>query len=163
MKTITQSVVATSTCLLLLSALAQAGSQVPFKASFHGFAEPATPTDDPHVVEIVVPLQGTGTHIGNFQERLVHHLNLSTGAFTGHADWTAANGDTFRTVFHGQLHPTSDPAWVTFEVTHTVVGGTGRFVRVTGQFIGVNGRFNLVTGEDLGGYLGAISLGSASR
>jgi hypothetical protein len=38
-----------------------------------------------------------------------------------------------------------------------VVGGTGRFAGVTGQFIGVNGRFNLVTGEDLGGYLGAIS------
>jgi len=163
MRTITQSVVSASTCLLLLSALAQAGPQVPFKASFHGFAEPATRTDDPQVVEIVVPLQGTGTHIGYFQERLVHNLNLSTGAFTGYADWTAANGDTFRTVFHGQLYPTSDPAWVTFEVTHTVVGGTGRFAGVTGQFIGVNGRFNLVTGEDLGGYLGGISLGTASR
>ena len=163
MKTITQALASVSICLLLLPVLAQAGPRVPFKASFHGFAGPAAPTDDPQVVEIVVPLQGTGTHIGNFQERLVHHLNLSTGEFTGYADWTAANGDTFRTVFHGQLHPTSDPAWVTFEVTHTVVGGTGRFEGVTGQFFGVNGRFNLVTGEDQGGYLGDISLGTPSR
>src|SRR5690242_178691 len=122
MKTLRQSLVSTSTCFLLLSALAQAGSPIPFKATFHGFADPASPPDEHNVVEIVVPLHGTGTHIGNFDERLVHQLNLSTGAFTGYADWTAANGDTFRTVFHGQLHPTADPAWVTFEVIHTVVG-----------------------------------------
>jgi hypothetical protein len=155
MKTIT--LVSTSTCLLLLSALAQAGSPVPFKATFHGFAEPATPTGDPAVVEFVIPLQGTGTHIGNFKERLVHHLNLSTGAFTGHADWTAANGDTFTTVFQGQLFPTDDPDVVSFEVTHTVVAGTGRFKGMTGTFKGVNGLFNLVTGEDQGGYRGNIS------
>src|SRR5262249_2396899 len=142
---------------LLLSVLLQAGSQVPFKATFHGFAEPPTKTDDPSVFEIVVPLQGVGTHLGKFDERLVHLLNFATGAFTGHADWTAANGDRFQTVFHGQLYPTSDPNVVTFEVTHTIVGGTGRFSGATGSFNGVNGRFNLVTGEDQGGYLGNIS------
>jgi hypothetical protein len=121
--------ISASICFLLLSGLSQADSSVPFKATFHGFAEPATPTDDPNVFDIVVPLQGTGTHLGKFDERLVHHLNFSTGAFTGHADWTAANGDTFTTVFSGQLHPTSDPDLVTFNVTHTIVGGTGRFMR----------------------------------
>ena len=143
--------------ILLLAGLTQARSPVPFKASFHGVAQPATPTDDPNVVEIVVPLYGTGTHIGNFSERLVHHINLLTGAFTGYADWTAANGDTFTTVFHGQLFPTDDPEVVSFEVTHTVVTGTGRFKGMTGSFIGVDGLFNQVTGEDQGGYLGTIS------
>jgi len=133
-----------------------AGHPVPFKATFHGFAAAPTPTDEPGVVEIVVPLHGQATHLGKFDELLVHRLNLVTGAFTGHAEWTAANGDTFTTVFHGQLNPTTDPAWITFVVTHTVVAGTGRFTGATGTFEGVNGRFNLVTGEDLGGYLGTI-------
>ena len=143
--------------IMLLSGLSQARSPVPFKATFHGFAEPAIPTADPDVVEIVVPLHGTGTHIGDFNERLVHLLNFVTGAFTGHADWTAANGDSFTTVFQGQLNPTDDPAVVSFEVTHAVVAGTGRFKGMTGTFKGVNGLFNLVTGEDQGGYLGTIS------
>jgi hypothetical protein len=141
----------------LLSVLSQAGFEKPFKASFQGVAEPATPTDDPAVVELVIPLHGVGTHLGKFDELLVHHLNLVTGAFTGYTNWTVANGDTFQTVFHGQLYPTSDPNVVTFEVTHTIVGGTGRFSGATGTFNGVNGRFNLVTGEDQGGYLGSIS------
>src|SRR5258708_6957567 len=98
----------------------QPGHPVPFKATFHGFAAAPTPTDDPDVVEIVVPLHGEATHLGKFDELLVHHINLATGAFTGHADWTAANGDTFTTVFHGQLHPTNDPALVTFDVIHTI-------------------------------------------
>lgn len=141
----------------VLTALSQGRHPLPFKASFHGFAAAPTPTDEPNVVEIVVPLHGEGTHLGRFDELLVHRLNVVTGAFTGHADWTAANGDKFTTIFHGQIFPTADPAWVTFQVTHTIVGGTGRFSGATGTFEGVNGRFNLVTGEDLGGYLGTIS------
>jgi hypothetical protein len=141
----------------VLSDLAQGGQAVPFKATFHGFAAAPTPTDEPNVVEIIVPLHGEGTHLGAFDELLVHHLNLATGAFTGHADWTAANGDTFTTVFEGQIHPTDDPAWVTFNVTHTLVKGTGRFNGATASFEGINGRFNLVTGEDQGGYSGTIS------
>ena len=136
---------------------AHAGHPVPFKATFHGFAEAATPTDDPDVFQIVVPLQGTATHLGKFDELLVHYINFSTYAFTGQAYWTAANGDTFTTVFEGQLYPTDDPALLTFDVTHTIVGGTGRFKEATGSFNGVNGLFNLATGEDLGGYLGTIS------
>ena len=160
-KTLTFTAVAAIAITLLFQfsiTRAQAGHPVPFKATFHGFAEPATPTADPDVFEIVVPLQGTATHLGKFDVLLVHYINFSTGAFTGHADWTAANGDTFTTVFTGQLYPVpGDPALLTFDVTHTVVGGTGRFKGATGSFNGVNGFFNLVTGEDLGGYLGTFS------
>lgn len=143
--------------ILLLSSSAQAGPQVPFKASFHGFAETPTPTDVEHVIRIFVPLHGVGTHLGKFDERLVHFLNTDTGAFSGYADWTAANGDTFRTVFSGQLYPTDNPDIVSFEVTHHIVAGTGRFANATGTFQGVGGRYNLVTGEDQGGYVGVIS------
>ena len=146
-----------ATLLFQTSINSQAGHSVPFKATFHGFAAAATPTDDPDVFEIVVPLQGTATHLGKFDELLVHQINFLTLAFTGHAEWTAANGDTFSTVFHGQLYPTDDPTLLTFDVTHTVVGGTGRFKGATGSFEGVNGLFNLLTGEDLGGYLGTFS------
>jgi hypothetical protein len=151
-------IVSACICLLLLSGSSRAGSEVPFKARVHGFAEPAKPTEDPNIFEIVVPLHGVGTHLGEFDERLVHFLNFETGAFTGYAEWTVANGDTFTTVFHGQIFPTDDPDVDSFEVTHTIVGGTGRFSKLTGTFNGVNGLFNLVTGEDRAGYLGTISL-----
>jgi hypothetical protein len=150
-------IVSAGTCILVLAGSTQAGSDVPFKARFHGFAEPPVPTDEQNVFEIVVPLHGVGTHLGQFDERLVHHLNFNTGAFTGYADWTAANGDTFKTVFSGQLYPTDDPDVVSFQVTHTIVEGTGRFSNATGSFKGVDGLFNTVTGEDQGGYLGTIS------
>ena len=146
-----------SICFLLLSGLSQSGAPVPFKATFHGVALPKTPTGDPDVFEIVVPLQGTGTHLGKFNERLVHYINFATGAFTGHADWTAANGDTFTTTFEGQLFPTEDPEVVSFEVTHHIVSGSGKFEGATGTFEGINGRFNLTTGDDTGGYVGTIS------
>ena len=143
---------------------AQAGHPVPFKAAFHGFAEPATSTEDPYVLEIVVPLQGTATHLGKFDETLVHYVDFSTWVegyadFTGYADWAAANGDTFTTTFDGRLYATDDPARATFTVTHTVVEdtGTGRFEGATGSFIGVDGLFNPVTGEDSGGYVGTFS------
>jgi hypothetical protein len=149
-------VAALAVALLFHTSITRAGDNgkqdrhpVPFKATFHGFAASVTPTADPAVFEIVVPLQGTATHLGKFDELLVHYINFSTGAFTGHADWTAANGDTFTTVFHGQLYPTDDPALLTFDVTHTVVGGTGRFKGATGSFNGVNGLYNLVMGDGL--------------
>jgi hypothetical protein len=70
---------------------------------------------------------------------------------------TSANGDAIYTVFYGQGYLTDDPEWITFDVFHTIVGGTGRFEGASGSFVGVGGRFNLVTGEDIAGYLGTIS------
>ena len=66
---------------------------------------------------------------------------------------------TFYTEFaRTPLRPVPDrEGWVTFEVTHDIAEGTGRFKGATGSFDGVYGLFNLVTGEDLGGYDGTIS------
>lgn len=146
-----------STCLTQLAGPAQAGVERPFQGTFHGFAEAATPTDVPEVVEISIPLAGQATHLGKFDMVLVHHLNVVTLAFTGHTEWTAANGDRLYTTFIGQAYPSDDPAWITFDVTHTITGGTGRFEEATGTFEGVGGRFNVLTGEDVGGYAGRIS------
>ena len=116
-----------SICLTLLVGLSQAGVERPFRGVFHGFAEAPTETDVPGVVEIVVPLSGTATHLGEYEMRLVHYLNVNTFAFTGYTEWTTANGDQLYTTFVGQAYPTDDPAWITFDVTHTITGGTGRF------------------------------------
>jgi hypothetical protein len=150
-------------CLLLPPPALCGAEQVPFKAQFHGFASAPTRTDTPGVFEIEVPLSGQATHLGRFDELLIHFLDFDTLEFTGFAEFTAANGDTFRTEFSGQAFPTDDPDWVTFEVTHTIVGGTGRFAGATGTLHGVNGRFNLATGEDVGGYVGRISLGRSAN
>src|SRR5262249_30611177 len=116
---------------LLPSGLSQAGGERPFKATFHGVANASTESGDPDFpTEIVVPLQGQATHLGKFDERLVHHINLvgqpndpgypDWGKFHGFAEWTAADGSTFTTDFEGQLYTTDDPDVLTFEVTHTI-------------------------------------------
>jgi hypothetical protein len=144
----------------------RAGDRVPFKATFHGFADlDYQPTGEENVFEIFVPLEGHGTHLGRYHIDLTHFLNVATGAFTGFAVFTAANGDTFTTNFSGQAYFPSDPndPWATFDVHHTIVEGTGRFAECTGEFDGVNGRYNLVTGEDIGGYEGWISSPGANK
>ena len=158
------SIVLTFLCIGLPAAMGGTAGQVPIKASFQGFAEAPVYTGIGEVFEIVVPLSGHGTHLGDFDETLTHFLDFATMQFSGFAVFTAANGDTFRTEFSGQLFPTDDADWLSFEVTHIIVGGTGRFAGATGILHGVNGRFNTVTGEDLGGYIGTISSpGSAKK
>ena len=85
-----------------------------------------------------------------------HRINTTDDSFTGTALFDFCNGNTFKTVFWGQLYPSSDPDWVTFLVQHIIIGGTGTFVNASGTFYGVDGNFNVVTGEDLGGYVGDI-------
>jgi hypothetical protein len=150
--------------LLLLSLPAVADAQVPFKANVHGFTVSQMPDPtDPTLLIIVVDLKGTGTHLGRFDEHLTHFFNPTTLAFTGFAVFTAANGDTFTTHFFGQGYTTDDPDWITFAVTHTIVEGTGRFKGASGSFVGVGGRYNLVTGEDMAGYVGTISIPGSNK
>lgn len=151
-------------CFLLPLGVSRAGDHMPFKATFHGFTTSITSTEDPHIFVVVVQLEGKATHLGRFDERLTHLIDFATLSFTGFAEFTAANGDAFYTRFFGQGFPDpNDADWITFDVTHTVVGGTGRFAGATGDFDGVDGRYNLVTGEDLGGYDGSISSPGANK
>ncbi len=148
---------------------------MPFKATFHGFAdvEAYECTPDGTVCRIFVPLEGQGTHLGRFHIDLTHLVDFSTvestgiASFTGTAVFTAANGDSFTTEFSGQLYLPTDPnnPWATFDVTHCIVegSGTGRFTNAEGCFVGVNGRYNLSTGEDIGGYEGWISSPGANK
>lgn len=156
---------------LALGAPVGAADLVPFKATFHGFAKlPAKPI--PSIAGVVhqidVPLEGEGTHIGAFREDLTHFIDFTTSGFTGFAVFTAADGATFRTVFSGKIlgptpDPADDPKWLTFHVTHTIVAASGRLTGMTGEFIGVDGRYHPDTGEDIGGYVGTISVPSASQ
>jgi hypothetical protein len=143
-----------SICLLLLSGLSQAGDKHPrpFKATVHGGI---TGTSEDGSI-VYVQVKGEGTHLGKFVEELTHYVNWLDLSFTGTAKFTAANGDTFYTDFSGQLTPISSE-WATFTVTHTVVGGTGRFEGASGSFDGNHGLVNLVTGEDMGDYEGTIA------
>lgn len=153
-----------SFCLLMTADISRGGDEVPFKATFHGFASSFTPIPGTSIAEIVVPLAGQATHLGRFDELLTHYFDFATGSFVGFAEFTAADGSTFRTEFSGQAESDpDDPDWISFDVYHTIVEGTGRFAGVPGSFDGVDGRFNLVTLEDLGGYDGTISSPGAGK
>jgi hypothetical protein len=146
--------------LLLFSALSRAGDDRPFKANFHGFVESVTPPDGDGNYKVVIPLQGTATHLGKFNEYLTHHFNIASSFFYGDAKWAAADGSEFFTDFEGEITSLPDAdGWVSFEVTHTIRPGSGkgRFIGAAGGFDGEHGRYNVFTGEDEGGYIGHIS------
>lgn len=54
----------------------------------------------------------------------------------GTATFTAANGDQFFTQFTGVNTPTG-PGTSRGDITHTIIGGTGRFEHATGTLVGV--------------------------
>lgn len=71
---------------------------------------------------------GSATHLGLYEE--VGNATISpTGAITGWAIYTAANGDQLYATFTGQLNGR------TGAITATIiyVGGTGRFADATGS------------------------------
>jgi len=78
-------------------------------------------------------VDGSGTghskHLGQFTYTYEFEVELSTGIGVGSADFTAANGDSFRT----EITAIGDPAGHVVE-EHTIVGGTGRFAAATGSF-----------------------------
>jgi hypothetical protein len=129
---------------------ATGGSELPF----HGTLQ-ATETADGALHHLV----GTGeaTHLGRFT--LTSDFTVTTpppGAF-GTATWTAANGDEIFTTVIGQ-------GVVTFPVlavveTHTITGGTGRFVGTSGSIIAERS-INLQTLISSAAITGTISLAS---
>ena len=56
--------------------------------------------------------------------------------FAGTATFTAANGDQFFTQFTGLSTPTG-PGTSRGDITHTIIGGTGRFEHATGALVGI--------------------------
>jgi hypothetical protein len=137
---------------------ARGGSELPFRGTLQA-KEKVAP--DGHCLTPVGLhcLNGAGeaTHLGRFtltSEFTVTPPPASTAS--GTATWTAANGDEIFTSTAGQ-------AVITFPVaaiaeTHTIIGGTGRFVDASGSLV-VNRSLNLPTLVSSASLTGTISLG----
>jgi hypothetical protein len=54
---------------------------------------------------------------------------------SGECTFYAEDGDTFATTFTGTNTPNAEGIFVV-EMTHTIVGGTGKFAEATGTFVG---------------------------
>lgn len=83
--------------------------------------------------------RGQATHMG--ESMFVADARVNFGVpppfpFSGTATFTAANGDQFFTQFTGLNTPTG-PGTLRGDITHTIIGGTGRFEDATGTFIGI--------------------------
>jgi hypothetical protein len=111
-------------------------SEVPFKGKLEGFADPPQFEPPPSTFFSAHLLaSGTATHLGRFTMDYSHRVNLADLSGSGTATLTAANGDTLTTRVEGTAAPTSSPTAFTVVETHTVTGGTGRFVDARGSFV----------------------------
>jgi len=128
---------------------ATAGSALPFSGTLKA---KETVTDG------LNRLTGTGeaTHLGRFtllSEFTVIPPPVSTAS--GTATWTAANGDEIFTTVTGQAVVTFPTAAIV--ETHTITGGTGRFVKASGTLV-VERSLDLLSLESSGSIAGTIDL-----
>jgi len=128
---------------------ATAGSALPFSGTLQA---KETVTDG------LNRLTGTGeaTHLGRFtllSEFTVIPPPVSTAS--GTATWTAANGDEIFTTVTGQAVVTFPTAAIV--ETHTITGGTGRFVKASGTLV-VERSLDLLSLESSGSIAGTIDL-----
>ena len=87
----------------------------------------------------IITGHGQATHIGNsifVADARVNFGVLPPFPFAGTTTFTAANGDEFHTQFIGMSTPTG-PGTSRGDITHTIIGGTGRFENATGTLIGI--------------------------
>jgi hypothetical protein len=134
--------------LLLIAAVAVAGDQVPFVATFTssvpGGILPSCTA--PFTVPIGLVGKGQGTHMGQFTETQSHCLNPATFEFaSGQFTFTGANGDTVFGTYSGKVVPTSATAGSIYGV-FVITGGTGRFTGASGGGA-ATGTLDFVSGE----------------
>ena len=129
MKTKTRSRINLPIAALVLTAAlatpAAAQQHVPFKGTFQG-------SDAVNAPIITTSGTGLGTLMGAFSLNQVLPVTTSMGT----ARWVAANGDRIDSSFAASADfSTAGDGYVTVTETHTVTGGTGRFVGVQGSFV----------------------------
>ena len=143
------------TAVLLTVALAgpaAAGKRVPFHGSIQGVE-----IADVQFPRLFVDGSGSGraTHLGRFTVTSEFEVDLLTVAASGSAHFIAANGDSIFT--ESTAVATEAPNNLNLVVeTHTITGGTGRFVGATGSFIEER-LVNTITGFTSGSFDGFIS------
>ena len=150
MRRLTLSVaVALAVATMLLPATVLAGNQRPMSGSFTVGLVPAVPRCGPNALTIAVEGSGIGTHLGRFTGGGSNctSFDLATSEVPisdGIALFVAADGSTITTRYQGTQHaPVAGVA--TTEVTHTVVGGTGRFADASGVWAS-SGTIDFLTG-----------------
>ena len=105
-------------------------------------------------------ISGVASHLGKLAGTGSNctELSLTTSAvaiWDGEATLTAADGSTITTVASGtQEAPVQGIA--TFDITHTVTGGTGRFAEASGVW-SLSGTISFLTGEVNGTVAGWLS------
>lgn len=135
------------------------GDMVPYKDKV------AAIITDAMVGETAVALSfsaaGQGTHVGNFTTAGNLIVDLQDFQFTGTNILTAANGDRIFIEILGRLTQIGMTDEYIITVQTTFVGGTGRFVNVSGGFSG-EGRLHL-TGNFVGSTFTGIGAGTISK
>ena len=129
MKNITRSNIYLPIAAMILTAAlatpAAAQQHVPFKGTFQG-------SDAVNAPIITTSGTGLGAHMGAFSL----HQVLPVTTLMGTARWVAANGDRIDSTFVASADfSTAGDGYITVTETHTVTGGTGRFVGVRGSFV----------------------------
>jgi len=136
---------------------ARGGSALPFKGQLQSTEHVVSmPPDGSSALR---HLDGTGnaTHLGRFTLSADFTVITATGNATGTATWTAANGDQIHVSVVGHGDIVVFPI-VTIVETHTITGGTGRFVDASGT-ITIERSANILTGVSSGSLSGTINLG----
>ena len=106
---------------------------------------------------------GNATHLGWFTTAYGEVVDLLTLTSTGSAHFIAANGDSLFTETVSPNPPQFPaPDVISFVVTHTITGGTGRFAGATGSFNETR-VVNLVTGDAVGSFSGSIMFNNGKK
>ena len=129
---------------------ARGASELPFKGTYEGVETVGTVPSHHHL-----DATGDATHLGRFTVTADWTL-APTGNF-GTGTWRAANGDELFTRFRRSGVPM--PPIITFTETHTMTGGTGRFVNASGTFEVVQTRGLSMPYNNSATIDGTISLG----
>ena len=107
----------------------------PFKGSFTTTSEILQPAP---VLKTRITGTGNVSQLGKTSFVALSTLNFTTQPpfiLGGTATFTAANGDEIYTSFTGTSTPAGE-GMLNVVMTHTITGGTGRFLNATGSFTG---------------------------
>jgi hypothetical protein len=149
---------------LVLAAMAAgpaaAGGQRPVSGHFTALAGPAVQRCGAGALTLGFEIDGVASHLGRltgFGSNCTE-LTLATSAvavWDGLATFTAADGSTLSSASEGsQGAPVAGVA--TFEIIHTITGGTGRFADAAGVWT-VTGTIDFTTGIVRGQVTGWLS------
>lgn len=160
MRAMRLAIVVASVMTLVASGPVAAGDARPMTGRFSATVQPVAQRCGPDALTIGFNISGVASHLGKLTGTGSNctELTLATSAvaiWDGEATLTAADGSTITTVASGtQEAPVNGIA--TFDIAHTVIGGSGRFAEASGVW-NLSGTINFLTGEVEGTVAGWVS------